>query len=224
LSRRRQLLLQTAAVPNHEDVLVRRPVYVPRPELTVDDDGLGLLVMFEVGDAFDERVGCETSRPDDHAVRNLALLLDVDVAFMDGGDMVLGLDVDPFAVVLLRRVLRERLVEGRQYCLADVVDADACERTKSWVGAVKISTDKIVKFSSEFDACRPSTHNHEVQQSLPLDVRDRRLRRKLVALKDPLADIGGVSNVLQKVRMLLDAGRTKRLRVGTDGDDELVVL
>lgn len=81
---------------------------------------------------------------------------------LDFLDMVFSLDLDPFPIKLLLRKLLQRLVERTQDTRSDIVDRDPCERSKSGESSLKVGSDEIVKFSSEFYSGGSAPNNDKV--------------------------------------------------------------
>lgn len=64
-----------------------------------------LLVLLEFLDRIDERVRLETGRPDEHPERDVAFLLDLEVALVHPSDVALALDGHPLPFEFLRSKL-----------------------------------------------------------------------------------------------------------------------
>jgi len=125
LRRRRELVLERARVADAVDVRHDLAVLGPRVERVVDPEAVRLVVLVELADRVDERVGGEPGAPDGEAELDDALLLDVQRALGDRLDVPTALDGDAAPHVLVLGVLLQRLVEAAQDARRDVVDRAA---------------------------------------------------------------------------------------------------
>ena len=82
---------------------------------------MGLFVLLELGDRFDERIWSEPGVPDEEAEGHLSFLLNIEIALADLGDVPRSLDIDAGSVKLGHGVLGEVLVERAENLWCDVV-------------------------------------------------------------------------------------------------------
>jgi len=179
----------------------------------------------------DDRSDGVTGGPDKQTIRKTESLLAAVGSSELGLDIVLchlldhGLELDVDVLLtqgvlgVLNKLLRERgenvgksLNEGDLEAVANLRDQ-----------LLDILLEEVAKLSSELDTGRATTNNDHVHQTVDLLLRLTLERSSLNTVHNLLADLLGVTNLLEEAAVLTDTGDTESGILGTNSDNEHVV-
>lgn len=221
--------LDVCGIAEREDAVIHAPArtLVSRAEHTtvvVRQNPLQpFLADFDVN-RLDQRDVLVPRRPDEHAVGNAALVLDMQGLVVDFFDAGVDGDVDFALFELPGCVFVQFVVVCREDVGRDVVDGNAHVLGDLWVDVPQLALAQVIKFGGEFDTCGSAADDGDVQQLARAFGRDVRQRGLFEKIEERFADFHRVGDVFDEDGVGVDTGGVEGVGHASRRDGEVVVL